>query len=387
MAEESQKESRSTVRTFAAASFLNDFGSDAIYPIWPFFVSSLGANKEILGLIDGLGEALVSISQAFSGYLSDRLKRRKIFIWLGYLFGAVSRVGYALSAAWPQLILCRALDRAGKMRGSPRDAMVADASTNANRGRNFGLLRSMDNLGAVFGIVFCMGFLHLGYSTLFMLAAIPSLFAVGLVMARVREKPVAGGAIFKGLSFQRLDRNFTMFLVLNALFSLAAFSYSFLMLYAVEGGVPQPLTPLLYLLFTLMASLLSLPFGRLSDTLGRRNVLAMSFALWGALCGILLFERSVATVIVAFVLYGTHKAALEPVQKALVAELAPADLRASTLGGFQMVVGLCALPSSLLTGILWDRVSPSLPLLVSLILTTLATVLLVFVQQPQESRT
>ncbi len=387
MSDDPQKESRATIRTFAAASFLNDFGSDAIYPIWPFFVSSLGANKQMLGLIDGLGEALVSISQAFSGYLSDRLKKRKVFIWLGYLFGAGSRVGYALSAAWPQLIVCRVLDRAGKMRGSPRDAMVADASTTANRGRNFGLLRSMDNLGAVFGIVFCMGFLHLGYSTLFMLAAIPSLLAVGLVMARIRERPVAGGAIFKGLSFRHLDRNFTVFLVLNAFFSLAAFSYSFLMLYAVDGGVPQAMTPLLYLLFTLMASILSLPFGRLSDTLGRRNVLAISFALWGAVCGLLLFDRTVVTVIIAFVLYGTHKAAIEPVQKALVSELAPADLRASTLGGFQMVVGLCALPSSLMTGILWDTVSPSLPLLVSLVLTTLAISLLVFVHQPRESRT
>jgi len=384
MNNDAHDESRSTIRTFAAASFLNDFGSDTIYPVWPFFVTSLGANKEMLGLIDGLGEALVSISQAVSGYLSDRFRKRKVFIWLGYLFGAVSRAGYALSVAWPQLIPCRILDRAGKMRGSPRDAMVADASTDQNRGRNFGLLRSMDNLGAVFGIIFCMAFLHLGYSTLFMIAAVPSLLAVALVISKIHEKPVAEGKIFKGLSFQRLDRNFTVYLILNALFSLASFSYSFLMLYAIEGGVPQVMTPLLYLLFTLMASLLSLPFGRLSDSLGRRTVLALSFVLWGAVCGILLIERSVATMVGAFALYGTHKAALEPVQKALVSELCPADLRASTLGGFQMVVGLCALPSSFLAGFLWDRVSPILPLVVSLVLTALATALLVFVQQPRE---
>ena len=381
--QQEQKQAQSTVRTFAAASFLNDFGSDIIYPVWPFFVASLGANREVLGLLDGLGESIVSLSQAFSGYLSDRMGKRKIFIWLGYLFGAISRFGYAISAGWLSLLPFRILDRAGKMRGSPRDAMVADASTAENRGRNFGLLRSMDNLGAVFGILFCMAFLHLGYSTLFMIAAIPSLLAVILVLVAVKEHPAEEKKIFKGLSLKHLDRNFRMFLFLSAVFSLGAFSYSFLMLYAIDAGVPQVWTPLLYLVFTLAASLLSFSFGKLSDTMGRKKVLQIAFLLWGAVCAILFVERSVLTIVVAFVLYGIHRAALEPVQKAFVAELAPADLRASTLGGFQMVVGVCALPSSVLAGVLWDKVSPGLPLLVSLVLTVIATVLLMFVQQPQ----
>ncbi len=381
--QQEQKQAQSTVRTFAAASFLNDFGSDIIYPVWPFFVASLGANREVLGLLDGLGESIVSLSQALSGYLSDRVGKRKIFIWLGYLFGAISRFGYAISAGWLSLLPFRILDRAGKMRGSPRDAMVADVSTAENRGRNFGLLRSMDNLGAVFGILFCMAFLHLGYSTLFMIAAIPSVLAVILVLVAVKEHPAEEKKIFKGLSLKHLDRNFRMFLFLSAVFSLGAFSYSFLMLYAIDAGVPQVWTPLLYLVFTLAASLLSFSFGKLSDTMGRKKVLQIAFLLWGAVCALLFVERSVLTIVVAFVLYGIHRAALEPVQKAFVAELAPADLRASTLGGFQMVVGVCALPSSVLAGVLWDKVSPGLPLLVSLVLTIIATVLLMFVQQPQ----
>ncbi|MGA9119547.1 MAG: MFS transporter [Bacteroidota bacterium] len=381
--QQEQKQAQSTVRTFAAASFLNDFGSDIIYPVWPFFVASLGANREVLGLLDGLGESIVSLSQALSGYLSDRVGKRKIFIWLGYLFGAISRFGYAISAGWLSLLPFRILDRAGKMRGSPRDAMVADVSTAENRGRNFGLLRSMDNLGAVLGILFCMAFLHLGYSTLFMIAAIPSVLAVILVLVAVKEHPAEEKKIFKGLSLKHLDRNFRMFLFLSAVFSLGAFSYSFLMLYAIDAGVPQVWTPLLYLVFTLAASLLSFSFGKLSDTMGRKKVLQIAFLLWGAVCALLFVERSVLTIVVAFVLYGIHRAALEPVQKAFVAELAPADLRASTLGGFQMVVGVCALPSSVLAGVLWDKVSPGLPLLVSLVLTIIATVLLMFVQQPQ----
>jgi len=147
-----EHESKRTIRILAAASFLNDFGSDIIYPVWPFFVTSvLGANMAVLGFIDGLGEAIVSLSSAASGYASDRLKRRKVFIWLGYLFGSASRIGYAVATVWQHLIPLRVLDRMGKIRSAPRDAIIADLSTDQNRGGNFGLLRTMDNLGALCG--------------------------------------------------------------------------------------------------------------------------------------------------------------------------------------------------------------------------------------------
>jgi MFS family permease len=140
---EDKGKSKKTVRIFAAASFLNDMGSDIIYPIWPLFVTEvLKANMAVLGFLDGLGEALVSLSQAASGYISDRIRRRKIFIWTGYLCGSVSRIGYALSGSWPHLIPFRILDRGGKIRSAPRDALIADVTTEANRGRIFGFLRT-----------------------------------------------------------------------------------------------------------------------------------------------------------------------------------------------------------------------------------------------------
>ncbi len=142
-----KKESKRTVKIFALSSFLNDFGSDMIYPIWPLFVTSvLNADMAILGLIDGIGDAIVAISQAVSGYLSDKFGKRKVFIWTGYMFGGLSRLGYAISTVWQHLIPFRILDRAGKMRGAPRDAIIADVSTKKDRGKNFGLLRTFDNL-------------------------------------------------------------------------------------------------------------------------------------------------------------------------------------------------------------------------------------------------
>ncbi|HEX9156515.1 MAG TPA: MFS transporter, partial [Syntrophales bacterium] len=183
-------ETKKTIRTFAFASFFNDMGSDMIYPIWPLFVASLGANMAVLGLIDGIGNAIVSISQALSGYISDRTRKRKIFIWLGYLCGGISRLGYALSATWHWLVPFRILDRAGKMRGAPRDAMVADLSMRSNRGGNFGIIRTMDNAGALVGIVFCIAFFpYLGYQNLLLIAAVPSFIAVALIVLKIREQP------------------------------------------------------------------------------------------------------------------------------------------------------------------------------------------------------
>jgi len=378
-----EEEARKTVRTFAFASFLNDLGSDMIYPIWPLFVTSvLGANMAVLGLIDGLGEAIVSISQAVSGYISDRIRKRKVFIWSGYLCGSLSRVGYALSAVWQHLIIFKILDRAGKIRGAPRDAAIADISTKENRGKNFGLLRAMDNFGAVCGIVICILFFRmLGYKNLFLLAAIPSSIGALLIFSLIKEKKPADIKIYKGLSFKDLDKNFKLFLLLSSFFALGSFSYSFLIIYAKEFGFQLAFVPVLYLIFTAVAAIFSIPFGRLSDKIGRKRVLILSYIFWGLVCLSFIFIHSYFAIILTFVLYGLHKGALEPVQKTFVSELAPTAYRASTLGGFQMVIGLCALPASLIAGILWDRIGIFMPFYVSLSLTTISVVMLIFVKE------
>ena len=378
-----RNENRKTIRTFAIASFLNDLGSDIISPIWPLFITSvLNANMAVLGLIDGLGEAIVSISQAASGYFSDKIRKRKIFIWTGYLFGSFSRIGYALSTAWQHVIPFRILDRAGKIRSAPRDAIIADISTKENRGRNFGLLRTMDNLGAVFGILICILFVELlGYRTLFMLAAIPSAIGALLILFIIKERKVEQLKIFKGLSFQDLDKNFLLFLGLSAIFALGTFSYSFLLIYAKQFGFAVTFVPVLYLIFTAAASIFSLPFGRLSDKIGRKKVLMLAFLLWGLVCLNFILSQSYFSIILGFILYGVHKAALETVQKTFVAELAPPQYKASTLGGFQMVVGLCALPASVIAGMLWEKVSLSMPFYFSLAVTIISSLMLLVVRE------
>ncbi len=383
--EETSKDNRKKLKIFTAASFLNDFGSDMIYPVWPLFVTSFaGVNMEILGLIDGLGDAIVSISQAVSGWWSDKIAKRKVFIWTGYLFAAASRVGYTLSAAWQWLVPFRVLDRAGKLRGAPRDAIIADFSADRERGGNFGFLRTFDNLGAVFGIIFTIFLVNiLGYRNLFLIAALPSLAGTLLIVFTIKEPKSRGAKLYKGLSFKDIDANFRLFLVLSAIFALGSFSYSFLLLFADRFGFANYQVPILYLLFTLMASISSLPFGRLSDRINsRKKVLGISFLLWLAVCAICVLTQSWWAIVAAFVLYGLHRGAIDTVQRTFVAELAPVASRASSLGGFQLVTGICALPASLGAGILWDRFGVEAPFYVSAALSVAALLLLAFVKEP-----
>ncbi len=372
------------IRTFAAASFLNDMGSDIIYPIWPLFVTTvLKANMTALGFLDGLGEALVSLSQAGAGYVSDRIKKRKIFIWTGYLLGALSRLGYAISSVWPHLIPFRIMDRMGKIRSAPRDAVVADLSTSETRGKKFGLLRAMDNLGAAAGIVICIVLVEIiGFRLLFALAALPSIMSAFLIILMIKEKRTGKIEIYRGISLRDLNKSFKRFLFLSALFALGAFSYSFLLISAKNSGFKTTFVPVLYLIFTASASLFSYPFGRLSDKIGRKRVLLLSFLLWTGVCISFIFIKNHLMIALIFVLYGAHKGALDPVQKTYVSELAPCDFRASCLGAFQMVIGLFALPASFAAGLLWETVGAFAPFAFSASLTLIAVILLLFIKKP-----
>ncbi|MFA5125379.1 MAG: MFS transporter [archaeon] len=381
-----EKKNGTTVKTFALASLLNDLGANMIYPIWPLFLTTvLGANMSILGLVDGLGDALVSLSQAASGYASDRLKKRKVFIWLGYLLGAASRIGYAITTTWPMVIPFRILDRAGKIRDSPRDAIVADESKHENRGKNFGIIKGMDKLGGVFGIILCILLINFfGYQTFFMLAAIPSIISAVLVYYIIKEKKQTKIKLYKGIKLTNLTHNYKLFLALSAIFALGSFSYSFLLVFANKTGYQTTFIPVLYLIYVIFAAAFSLPFGKLSDKLGRKKVMNLALLFWAMTCILFIFFNTWWAILLTFVFYGLHQAALLPVQTTYVSELAPKKFRASALGGFQMIIGLCALPASLIAGILWDSFGATIPFILSLALTAIAIAMLHFVKETKK---
>ena len=383
MDEKLSKEKRNPFVVFAWASFLNDLGSDMIYPIWPLFVTSfMGANMAMLGLIDGLGEAFVSISKAISGYISDRIRKRKFFIWSGYILGSMSRFGYALAPAWQWLIPLKILDRSGKIRSAPRDALVADISTDQNRGGNFGLMKAMDNLGAVCGIVICLLlFEHIGFTKLFLIAALPSLVSAFLIYKYIKEDKSSDKKLFAAFTMKDLDTNFKLFLILNSVFTLGAFSYSFLLIFAGKTGFKATYLPVFYLIITVTAAIFSLPMGKLSDKIGRKKLMYLAFILWAAICVSFILSTHFMVVFAVFFLYGLHKAALETVQKTYTSELCPDCFRATGLGVFQMAIGICALPASLIAGFLWDKINMQAPFYLSLALSLIACFLLLFVKE------
>ena len=383
MTEKPAEENKKPIRVFAWASFLNDLGSDMIYPVWPLFVTSvMGANMAMLGLIDGFGEAFVSISKALSGYLSDRIRKRKFFIWSGYILGSLSRFGYALAPAWQWLIPLKILDRSGKIRSAPRDALVADISNDQNRGGNFGLMKAMDNLGAVCGIVVCLLlFEHVGFTNLFLMAALPSLVSAFLIYKYIKEEKVSDRKLFAAFKLKDLDTNFKLFLILNSVFTLGAFSYSFLLIFAGKSGFKATYLPVFYLIITVTAAIFSLPMGRISDRIGRKKLMYLAFILWAAICICFILSTNDIVVVAVFVLYGLHKAALETVQKTYTSELCPDCFRATGLGIFQMAIGICALPASLIAGFLWDKINMQAPFYLSLVLALAACVMLLFVKE------
>jgi MFS family permease len=393
---------RCVIQTFGIASFLNDMGSDIVFSIWPVFVALIsppGLAPLILGLVDGIGDFVVNISKGFSGFISDKTQKRKVFIWSGYTMGATSRLIYAFTPIWQWLIPAKILDRAGKLRGAPRDALVADVSTHETRGRNFGILRTLDNLGATFGVLITIAFvtfivpwlaLVLGYDLLaslhllFVFATIPTLIGAIIVIIRIvdyrkdTKKPV--------FRVSGINRSLAIFMVLSIIFALASFSWSLVTLYAGDFLVFPTINPVLgvpvaYLTFTLTAALTSAPFGRLGDRIGRRPTLFIGFAFFGAMCAIFLFIPSFWTVLLALIFYGVSIGATVPMQSSLVSELSPIEVRASILGLYQMLIGIALLPASLIAGFLWVFLGPSFTFGLAFTLTMLAAVMLPFVKE------
>jgi MFS family permease len=295
--------------------------------------------------------------------------------------GSVSRFGYALAPTWQWLIPLKILDRSGKIRSSPRDALVADISSDQNRGGHFGLMKAMDNLGAVCGIVVCLLlFEHIGFTNLFLIAALPSLASAFLIYTYIKENRILDKKLFAAFTFKDLDANFKLFLFLNSVFTLGAFSYSFLLIFAGKSGFKATYLPIFYLIITVTAAIFSLPMGKLSDKIGRKKLMYLAFILWAAICTSFILSTDSVVVVAAFVLYGLQKAALETVQKTYTSELCPDRFRATSLGVFQMAIGICALPASLIAGFLWDNINMRAPFYLSLVLSLAACFMLLFVK-------
>jgi len=369
-------------------SLLTDLSSDMIYPLLPVFLTvTLGAGPAVLGIIEGVAEATASLLKLFSGAWSDRLGRKKPLVLAGYLLSSVARPLVGFASVWGHVLAVRFSDRIGKgIRSSPRDALIAASVPASDRGRAFGLQRAMDHMGAVLGpgIAFLLlAGAGLSYRSVFFLAAIPGAAAVAALLFLVRDPGTpalrhAGGFLHDG----SLPRPFRCYLLIVSLFTLGNASDAFLILRAVDAGVPAAWVPLLWAAFHVMKSSFSTYAGILSDRWSRRHLIvggwlvyAVCYAAWGVVTG-------PAWMVGLFLVYGLYSAATEGAERAFVADFVPPSLRGTAFGWFHLAVGVSALPASVLFGVLWTKYGAQAAFGVSAGLAVAASGLLLFLSSP-----
>ena len=341
-------------------SLFTDMSSQMIFPLIPLFLANvLGVGKEVIGLIEGTAESTASILKVFSGWISDRLGKRKALVFVGYTFSTLSKIIFGFSTIWQHVFMGRFLDRVGKgIRTSPRDALIADTIGKKGRGKYFGFHRMMDRLGAIVGTLLAFVFLaqfHNDFRKVFLVSVIPAAIAVLVIIFFVKEKKKINEGMRKSpqLSLKLVDRRFKIFIIIAVLFALGNFSYAFLILRAQDLGIPALIIPLVWLLYNITYAFSAIPAGVLSDRHGRRKVLAFGYALFGIVCLGFILAPSAAYAWVLFGLYGVFAAVFESVSRAFASDLATQKIRATALGVYHTSVGLAAFPASLMAGMLW----------------------------------
>jgi MFS family permease len=358
------------------------------YWVLPAFLTTLGAGPAQLGIIEGIAESVASFGKLFSGYLTDRIPRRKPLVVFGYALANVAKPVLALTTAWWQVLLVRFADRSGKgIRQSPRDVMLAESVDNAKVGSAFGLLQAMDSAGAIAGPLLALWLLaDLGYRGLFWAAAVPGLLSIFIVALGAREtgKPdrrlaaeTAGGAAHLGWRFYYM-------LVAVTLFSLGNSSDMFLILRAHNVGIDARYAPLLGLVFNVVYTAGSWPVGRLADRISKIGIAAVGYMVFAVVYVVFAAAPSHVALWAMMGFYGLYYALTQPVLRALVADTAPADARGRAFGTFHFATSIAALLASVLTGQLWKHFGAAVPFYISAGLAVLAALMLLLM--PRASR-
>ena len=349
-------------------SMLMDISSEMIHSLLPLFmVGTLGATAFVVGVVEGLGESIALIVKVFSGTLSDYLGKRKGLAVFGYALGALSKPLFAIAPTIGFVLAARLLDRIGKgVRGAPRDALVADIAPATVRGAAFGLRQSLDTVGAFLGPLLAVGLMLLwanDFRAVFWVAVIPGMLAVALLLIGVREPERHVGDKrsnpIRQENLQRLSGAYWWVVGVGAVFTLARFSEAFLVLRAQQGGIPVALVPLVMVAMNLVYAASAYPFGKLSDRMSHKMLLALGLAVLIAADLVLATDDHWATVLVGVTLWGVHMGMTQGLLATMVADTAPTDLRGTAFGFFNLVSGIAMLIASVVAGLLWDQLGAS----------------------------
>lgn len=373
-------------------SFFMDMSSEMVYPLVPLFLANvLGADKSVIGLIEGIAEATASLLKVFSGWFSDRIGNRKWLMAFGYGLATLSRPILATAYSWHGVLGSRFTDRLGKgIRTAPRDAILAESTDSAHLGRAFGLHRGMDTLGAVVGpfIAFSLlAYFHNDYRLVFWLSMIPGLLAVLLIVFLIKERceKTASASGFR-LTWGHFSRRFLFFMLIAAVFALGNSSDAFLILKAQQTGIQTAVIPIVYMAFNLTYAVFSFPAGMLADRFGKKRVILMGFVLFACIYAGFAVTGSAAMIWLLFALYGVFMGFTEGIQKAYLATLIPEDFKATAFGLYNMVIGFAVLPASVIGGWLWEHFSSSATFSFGVVTSLSAAVMFVFFILSEKTR-
>lgn len=361
-------------------SLLTDVSSEMVFALLPFFmVYVLNIEIMFVGFVEGSAEAAASFLKTLSGWLSDKVGRRKPFAVLGYSMSALLRPLFSIATSPIHIFIIRVADRVGKgIRTPPRDALIADSVKEDVRGKAYGFHRSMDTLGAVIGpLIAFLLFPALWYRNIFLASLIPGLAAVILLTAFVKEKPWIGMKDRRiQIESKPFSLGFKVFVAIATTFTLSNFSYAFFLLRAKDLGIAIGYVPLLYLLFNLVYATFAFPIGVMADRVGKKLMVSLGYLTFGLTCLGFAFASSPTQAVALFIAYGLSFATVDAVQRAMVPDLVTARQRGAAFGVLHAAIGLASLPSSFIAGALWQLYGASIPFITGAVVSITSAMLL-----------
>ncbi len=363
-------------------SFFGGISQDIIIPILPIYLATvLHLDKSFIGLSEGLVTSSASIFKIVSGFLSDKFRKNKPIVFLGYFLSMIARPLLAIATSGTFVLFLRFTDGVGKgIKDSAKDALIADSTQTKTRGRGFGIVRALDTLGSVAGPLLLFVLLYLlrsntlKYHYIFFLSALPLVATLAILQFFVKE--VVYEKKQTSLSIFHLPVRFYLFLSVVLLFSLGNSSNIFLILRAQNVGVSILAIPLVYALFNFVYAAASIPLGSLSDRVGREKVILLGWVAYATAYAGFGFANQAYQIWLLFAFYGLYYATTEGVAKAFVADLVPVQFRGRAYGIYNALIGIVTLPASFIAGLLWDKINPSAPFLFGAIMALTAAIFL-----------
>ncbi|MCL2184575.1 MAG: MFS transporter [Treponema sp.] len=373
-------------------SFFTDLSTEMVYPLIPLYlIYTFGATPALVGIIEGIAESLASLLKVYSGFLTDKFQKKKLIAFFGYAAGLFYKIALLFASSWLGILGAKVIDRLGKgIRTSPRDVLVSESTDSKNMGKAFGVHKALDMFGAAFGILIIYLIMKgsngdYDYKNLFLLSIIPAVLGL-LMFVFVKEKkkettnqseietPKVKEPFWKNIN--KIDRQLKLYLLVVFIFTLGNSSKAFMILKASDSGFNQINVILLFLIYHITAAVLSIPLGKLSDKIGRKNLLVPGYFIF-ALCYLgFAFASTKIEMIALFTLYGIYTAMITGVERAFVAEIAPAELKGTMLGLHSTVAGIALLPASIIAGFLWNLYGSGVPFLFGASMALIACVLL-----------